>query len=1745
MFKNVPFDGNSSTYPEWRSKFVGQARLRKIADVLTGTNATPVPKAETDLEVGIHDEEIRVRSANSILVGLFESALSDKVSRGKIKATISGEYPDGIASEILKSLDKTNMKTRPSDKANLLKAFRGSKLKKNENPEEFFTDLNEMKADLEMIFGYKVLEEEMLEVIIQSLNELYKDTKKTLLIRQNKKNSDLTVELAQDAILMDYDLLVEFKLVSIKKPSKGKKDDSDEEGETALATFPTKPKGQCRLCGGRGHKADNCWENKKNESSRPPNWMSRKNASGGGGKGKFTTPNKDKKNIKCFFCDKMGHYKSDCRDFKAQQAAGGEKITLTKEDKDCSELVILAAEMSYYECLEEQEELSDEADEVSGDEDEDSLFGNESDNSMPSLVLRSDLPADDYSSSEGSSDEESFHPHVSNLNEFGIDKLEELYKESSSSEASDKGYELSDDFFDQFEEGEAQQGLNEVELELPVDFFCKSNMMDYDTSDNIWESLEEIGHQVAELGEFAASKMDSEEKDAKQGFDDIKKDLSVEFICKSTMMDYDTSDNICESLEAIGHQVIEIDEIVSSKLGSEDLGNMKVKIEPKKMDEPKVVELLFETTIETKTDTIFIMSDGKGNFFKMDRSSTLADSGASSHIRNNLEGMGDLTVYKTPITVGNSGTVYSTHKGTFHGIIHQLDGNTLRTSIKDTLVVPQCPVNLFSITAAIKKKGIKFRNVGDLLQLEMPSGDKITFDRKYVAGQGYLLGVDILADNMDEVVALSKAEGISLEKLHAIFGHPNETTTRATANALGLAIKGKGKMEICENCAKGKAKKKNVNKCNLKKYKNKGERIYIDLSSVRARSFGGAKFWVLIEDEATSHCWSLFLKNKSDLKHEVLPWVKLLKKKTGVDIKIIRCDNAGENKSLQEAINADEDLKIDFEFTAPYTPEQNGVVERKLATLWGKVRSMLNGARLPKALREGLWGHAAETATKLENLLVNKEHEKSPAEQFYGEQPKFTEYLRTFGEVGIVSDEATKKTRAKLQDRGLEALFVGYPEDHAGDVYKLLSLTTKKIIKSRNVIWLNKNYSDYKKLVKVEDTTVAAEDDSEDDETIVVSNVINNEDAATGNDGDDDPPIMNNNNDDDDDEGPPPPVNRYGTRSKGQAAHVTPVPPQLMNKKLDRELQKLSTSYNPVMEGATTQERNEHITMAMESMLQEGPTTTDEDKWLNDVSEHLMAMLDDGGDDPKNYRETTTLPDSEEWWKGMVTEFENMEKRHVWELLKRSDVPADKRLVGNKWVYKKKDDGRYRARTVALGYSQIPGVDYTENFAPVVNDETFRIALVLQVLNNLDSAQFDVETAFLYGDLDEEIYMAMPAGYDKYLKENGKGDYDPKEWCVVLRKSIYGLVQAARQWWKKFKEALEKLGFKPSAADPCLFIRRDKDGLTFLIIYVDDGSIFGKRAIIAQVLADLGKDFTIKNLGPVQDYVGCHLVLNPKKDTMWILQPKLILELKKKFGAMVEGGREAVLPAAPKFVAMRPTEGEPTIDDQLEYRSGVGMLLYLVKHSRPDIANAVRELTKVLGTATIGHHKAMLRTIKYVLETENWGLRLKPETKGGMFALRGLCDSEHCGDRETRISVYGYILEFCGAPIAWKSKGGKSVTLSSTESEYVAISELAKEILFVKQVLESIGIKVQLPIVVGVDNVGAIYLANNHTTSQRTKHIDIRHHFVRQYIEDGIIKIEFVRGEDNDADIFTKNTTGHIFVKHRDKHMGPVIEELD
>ena len=183
--------------------------------------------------------------------------------------------------------------------------------------------------------------------------------------------------------------------------------------------------------------------------------------------------------------------------------------------------------------------------------------------------------------------------------------------------------------------------------------------------------------------------------------------------------------------------------------------------------------------------------------------------------------------------------------------------------------------------------------------------------------------------------------------------------------------------------------------------------------------------------------------------------------------------------------------------------------------------------------------------------------------------------------------------------------------------------------------------------------------------------------------------------------------------------------------------------------------------------------------------------------------------------------------------------------------------------------------------------------------------------------------------------------------------------------------------------------------------------------------------------------------------------------------------------------------------------------------------------------ATKAHMKMLKRVIKFVIDTKERKLILKPRKELNKWEIKGYSDSDFAGDTDGRKSISGYVIYLQGCPISWRSKGQKSVSLSSTEAEYMAVSEIATEILFIRSMLEFLGVTVELPIEVNVDNIGAIYLSKSATSSNRTRHIDTRYHFVREYIENGILKIVFVKSEDNDADIMTKNLCIRLYDKHR------------
>ena len=490
-----------------------------------------------------------------------------------------------------------------------------------------------------------------------------------------------------------------------------------------------------------------------------------------------------------------------------------------------------------------------------------------------------------------------------------------------------------------------------------------------------------------------------------------------------------------------------------------------------------------------------------------------------------------------------------------------------------------------------------------------------------------------------------------------------------------------------------------------------------------------------------------------------------------------------------------------------------------------------------------------------------------------------------------------------------------------------------------------------------------------------------------------------------------------------------------------------------------------------------------------------------------------------------------MEDHKVWKKVKRAVMPQDRRCVKCKWVFEIKRNGVCHARLVACGYSQVPGQDFNEVYSPVVQDTTVRMLLILKMVQKLCSMIADVETAFLHGDLKEEIFMDCPKGMDHKEDE-----------CVKLLKTLYGLVQSAKAFYRKLGEVLKSIGFEQSLTDPCLFVRKTNKGVCYVALWVDDCLFIGTKDVLESSIKLLEKHFKLKIEENTNDYLSCEILYNKDLTKCWIGQPHLCKKIEVTFGELVKGLPKYKTPGTPGLVITKPVDPEAVVstEDQHMYRSGVGMLLFLVKYSRPDIANAVRELSKGMKEATPSAMKELKRVLKYVIDTQENGLKLEPKytnSKEINWELVLFTDSDWAGDTDTRKSVSGYALFLMECPLVWKSRQQTTIALSSSEAEINACSDAVKEIRFAVNVLETMGIKVALPVTVRVDNVGAIYMAENAAVSQRTKHVDLRTKFLTQYIEDGFIKILFVKSEENLSDFFTKNVSGEVFDKHKDYYI--------
>ena len=482
----------------------------------------------------------------------------------------------------------------------------------------------------------------------------------------------------------------------------------------------------------------------------------------------------------------------------------------------------------------------------------------------------------------------------------------------------------------------------------------------------------------------------------------------------------------------------------------------------------------------------------------------------------------------------------------------------------------------------------------------------------------------------------------------------------------------------------------------------------------------------------------------------------------------------------------------------------------------------------------------------------------------------------------------------------------------------------------------------------------------------------------------------------------------------------------------------------------------------------------------------------------------------------MTTEISKLHDMDAWTLV---DLPPGKRAIDNKWVYSYKGGAkkvhpnpdntstpREKARLVARGDRQIPGIDYDETYAPVIKLVSLRIMLTIAATLDLDLKHWDIVAAFVNGRLTEAVYMRQPHGFE-----------DGSSKVCLLKSSLYGLCQSARAWYNKLDEVMTLISWKRLHSDYAIWVA--PTGHEFVGAHVDDMAVAACKETRTLLKKHLHQHFQVTNLGDLRIYVGLSIERDRPAKTIYISQDDYVRKILKLFA--MENCNAVSTPMLTVHASKRIQT--PSLDDtaKKQYQRLIGCLLYLMHGTRPDLAYVVIRLSQHASAPQTHHWEDLKRVLRYLRGTTNARLVLAKKNEDGLI---GYFDAAH-GDAMDRRSTSGYLFSYCGSPISWSSKIQRTIALSTVEAEYMAGTEACKELIWIRSLYQGLRITLPTPITLRGDNTGAISLSKNPEFHQRTKHIELRERFISFLVTKNIVQVIYVPTHDMLADCFTKPLT--------------------
>ncbi|CAK9810942.1 Copia protein [Anthophora plagiata] len=497
---------------------------------------------------------------------------------------------------------------------------------------------------------------------------------------------------------------------------------------------------------------------------------------------------------------------------------------------------------------------------------------------------------------------------------------------------------------------------------------------------------------------------------------------------------------------------------------------------------------------------------------------------------------------------------------------------------------------------------------------------------------------------------------------------------------------------------------------------------------------------------------------------------------------------------------------------------------------------------------------------------------------------------------------------------------------------------------------------------------------------------------------------------------------------------------------------------------------------------------------------------------PNNLTEAIKSKDSENWEKAMAKEITTMNQLGVWKLVQRQEGI---KMIKSRWVYSKKQtpggDIKYKARLVAVGCNQKLGINYEESFAPVIRLETARIMLSLAAIYKMKIKQFDVKSAYLYGDLKEKVYMERPPGF---ARENNK--------VCELRKSIYGLPQSGYYWNEKLHNTLVSLGLIRIEGEPCAYISESGQHRLMIGIYVDDFLIIGSDDIIIEKTVSKVRQYF--ELTEIKDKNFLNIKIIENEDGIQLSQAAYIEKILKKYN--LEGYNPVKTPMCPTQ-DLDVYEDSPKVD-KTKYQELLGSLMYVAIGTRPDISYAISRLSQYNQEPRVMHLTAVKRVYRYLKGTMDYKLQYDRQES----QLTMSTDASWSVTKDAK-SYGAYVTKIGNNLITWKCQKQQLVALSTCEAELLAICEGVREIKWIKTILEGIGMGhlCKNPIEVNTDSKAAIEWINKDKVTNRTKHINRKYYFVKDEVKEKRVKLKHTKSEENEADLLTKGLTEEKDVK--------------